>query len=112
MADLSKVLGGNFSRIRRSVGGTQEVFAEMMGLTQAQVSRLERGESFSRMRKLGDQLARAGANPMDLLHQAGPVDIRRAEVRKLLGEVDDETVQIVLQILRMNAAMKKQVAGA
>lgn len=112
MKDLSKVLGENFTRIRKEIAGTQEVFAEMMGLTQAQISRLERGESFSRMGKIGRQLARAGADPMDLLSREAPLDLKRQAAQRLLAEVDDETAQIVLQILRMNVTMKKRMTGS
>ena len=40
MIDLSLILANNFRQIRIACGGTQNVFAEMVGLTQAQISRL------------------------------------------------------------------------
>lgn len=112
MIDLSLILANNFRQIRIACGGTQNVFAEMVGLTQAQISRLESGQSFSRMGKLGEQLAEAGANPLDLLHQAGPVDLRSAEIRRLMAAADEQTLEIVLLILRKNAASQKRMTGA
>jgi len=42
--DMRKVIGGNFARLRKSKGLTQEAVAEKSGFSQSYIGWLERGQ--------------------------------------------------------------------
>ena len=109
---LDQILAANFKLLRKEHAGTQGVFADMLGLTQAQVSRLESGMSFSRMRKLGEALAAAGVEPIDLLGRDQALDYRRRAITRMLASADDETIDILLSIINMNADLRKRMTAA
>lgn len=65
--DMKRLVGLNFSRLRREKGFTQERFAEESGFTQQYVSDLERGRRNPTVVTLFHLAAALGVKPADLV---------------------------------------------
>jgi len=65
--DMRKLVGRNFSRLRREKGFTQEQFAEASGFTQQYVSDLERGKRNPTVVTLFELASALGVNHVDLV---------------------------------------------
>jgi transcriptional regulator with XRE-family HTH domain len=65
--DMRKLVGRNFSRLRREKGFTQEQFAEASGFTQQYVSDLERGKRNPTVVTLFQLASALGVNHVDLV---------------------------------------------
>ncbi len=101
--DLNATIAKRFKRIRKQLGGTQERFAELSGLGQVRISRLERGIGWGGIREIGDGIAAAGGDPLDLLRDSPIASPMLAEIQGLLPKVDDGTLMIILQLLQLNS---------
>ena len=113
MRDLDDLLAQNLRQIRNAMGMTQEQFAHAMGTTQANISRLESGENFKRMKVLGQMLKSAGADPADLLKMEGEqaADLLTAEIRRLLPVVGRDARESILSMLRVLASTARREAA-
>lgn len=65
--DMRRLVGLNFSRLRREKGFTQERYAEISGVTQQYVSDLERGLRNPTVVTLFHLASALGVKPSDLL---------------------------------------------
>jgi transcriptional regulator with XRE-family HTH domain len=65
--DMRKLVGRNFSRLRREKGFTQEQFAEASGFTQQYVSDLERGKRNPTVVTLFELASALGVNHVNLI---------------------------------------------
>jgi transcriptional regulator with XRE-family HTH domain len=65
--DMRKLVGRNFSRLRREKGFTQEQFAEASGFTQQYVSDLERGKRNPTVATLFQLASALGVDHVDLV---------------------------------------------
>ncbi len=65
--DMKRLVGTNFSRLRRGKGFTQERFAEESGFTQQYVSDLERGLRNPTVMTLFHLASALGVKPVDLI---------------------------------------------
>ncbi len=65
--DMKRLVGTNFSRLRREKGFTQERFAEESGFTQQYVSDLERGLRNPTVVTLFHLASALGVKPVDLV---------------------------------------------
>ncbi len=114
MPDLDMVLARNVRLIREALKMTQEEFADALGVTQGGVSRMETGESFSRFKKLDEQLRQAGADPKDLLlasERGRATDAVSARIHELLLSADPDVREMILQMLeRLVVGSKTQGA--
>ena len=105
--ELSRLLARNFRSLRTRYGPTQELFGDRSGLSQSQISRLERAENWKQIDHIAAAIARAGGDPEDLLMISGEAaDPKVAEIRQLLPLADDATLDIVLAVLRRLSAIK------
>lgn len=114
--DIGEVLGSNLKRIRKALKLSQEQFADLAGMTQPSISRLERAgkksgredEGWHVMRKMAETIEQAGGNPMDLLLIDGvPADQVTHEIQTLLGVVDADARDLILSILRREAELAR-----
>src|SRR5687767_4215399 len=102
--NLAAVLAANVKRVREELNLTQAEFAEVVGLTQPSISRLERaveGSGWHTLRQLGEAIAAAGGDPLELLQpRGGPqADPQMVEICALLEEADAEAKRLVLDLL-------------
>ena len=67
--DLRKLVGRNVRRFRREKGWTQEVLAEVAGVSQQSISDLENGKSNPTILTLHELAQGLGVRPMDLLDE-------------------------------------------
>lgn len=106
MSTLDALLARNVRQIRVAMGMTQEEFAEVMEMTQANISRLESAAGFKRMKTLDSALKGAGADPMDLFNKPGEpaADPIMTEIRQLLVDVGPDAREAVLSMLRTISA--------
>lgn len=102
--DLNATLAARFKQLRKQLGGTQERFAEQSGLGQVRISRLERGIGWGGIREVGDGIVAAGGDPLDLLRDGPITSPLIAEIQGLLSEVDEQTLLIIVQLLRLNSS--------
>lgn len=65
--DMRRLVGLNFTRLRKEKGFTQERFAEMSGFTQQYVSDLERGRRNPTVVTLFHLASALGVTPVDLV---------------------------------------------
>lgn len=103
MGQLSAHLALSFRRLRRDAGLTQEDVEERTGISQSEVSRLERGTWGTRLERVEAALVAMGVDPLALLS----IDVTEAglrEVAETWPQVDDGTREIVLAILRREVA--------
>lgn len=113
-ADLAAVLAANFRRIRVRRAGTQQRFAEMLGLRQNQISELETAKRWAFMRKVGETLESAGIDPQELLDPEPERDEQPDYVKEasgLLQSADETTREALLQIMRTVAAQGQRARG-
>ena len=112
MPKLSAIVARNFQSLRRKLGGTQEEFAEVSGLSQSAISRLENRSSWKQLDRVSHHIEEAGGDPLDLLQVDGVVaDKRIARIRKLLMLADSSTLSIILALLERNTAEGRQSAA-
>lgn len=113
MSNLSKTLGQNLRTIRKRLHRTQERFCEASGLPQSTLSRLEAGIGYTMLERLGEAIAQAGGDPLDLLHiDEAVADDRIAEIRRMLLQVDDATVNYILKTLRREVLLAEQLRAS
>ena len=67
--DLRKLVGRNVKRFRRDKGWTQEVLAEVAGVSQQSISELENGKSNPAILTPHELAQGLGVRPMDLLDE-------------------------------------------
>lgn len=65
--DMRKLVGRNFTRIRREKGFTQEQFSDLSGFSQAYISGLERGRRNPTVVTLYELAQALGVSHLDLL---------------------------------------------
>jgi len=65
--DMRRLVGRNFTRIRKEKGFTQERFAEVSGMSQQYVSGLERGQRNPTVVTLFHLASALGVSPVDLV---------------------------------------------
>lgn len=65
--DMRKLVGRNFSRLRKQKGFTQEKFSEASGFTQQYISDLERGRRNPTVVTLFQLASTLGASHVDLV---------------------------------------------
>lgn len=65
--DMRKLVGRNFTRLRKQKGFTQEKFAEMSGFTQQYISDLERGRRNPTVVTLFELASTLGVSHVDLV---------------------------------------------
>lgn len=65
--DMRRLVGGNFSRLRREAGLTQEEVAARSGFSQQYISGLERGQRNPTVVTLFELSQAIGVTPIDLL---------------------------------------------
>ena len=107
MTNLDKLMGERLRAIRKRLAGTQEVFAERSGLEQVRISRLERGMGWGALRDVGEGIAQAGGDPMDLLTGEPPASEKLATIRAMLATADEDTLDHVLETLRYSEKMRR-----
>lgn len=100
-ADLARTLARNFARLRKQVG-TQEVFCERTGMSQAAVSEIENGKTFRSVQRLAEHLDAVGLDPMELLVRARTEE--EEELLSLFESTDETTRRAILHIVRATAA--------
>lgn len=71
--DMRRLVGLNFSRIRKAKGFTQEQFSEASGFTQQYVSDLERGKRNPTVVTLFHLASTLGVTPVDLVEEVEPL---------------------------------------
>jgi len=94
------LLGERIRELRKTKGLTQEKFAEMIGVEQKHVSRLELGKSFpplERLEKMAQVLDVSLMDIFDFIHLADK-KTRAEGVEALLGQLDDEHQKIAVKI--------------
>ncbi|WP_407169108.1 helix-turn-helix domain-containing protein [Bradyrhizobium sp. ORS 111] len=65
--DMRKLVGRNFSRLRKQKGFTQEIFAEASGFTQQYISGLENGRRNPTVVTLFELASTLGVSHVDLI---------------------------------------------
>jgi transcriptional regulator with XRE-family HTH domain len=94
------LLGERIRDLRKTKGLTQEQFAELIGVEQKHVSRLELGKSFppfDRLEKIAQVLGVPLKDIFDFIHLADQ-ETRSKGVEDLLGQLDDEHQKIAVKI--------------
>lgn len=104
----------NLRRLRLAAGLTQEQLAEAADVTDATISRIERGR-FSPSHDLLERLAQGlGVDPSDLVRKGGGTkqpSVRRSEARllALVRHLDDPQVDDVAKALKTLLAVGKRM---
>lgn len=75
--DMRRLVGLNFSRLRKDKGFTQERFAETSGFTQQYVSDLERGRRNPTVVTLFHLASALGVTPADLVAEPESSDTNK-----------------------------------
>jgi transcriptional regulator with XRE-family HTH domain len=112
---VARMMADNFKAMRQKAG-TQEEVGVLMGLSQAQVSRLEQGKSLLHMSELAKKIEHAGMDPLDLFAQDGEVqDPSFVEIRRLWPFAGPVIRGVILELLRNEArqaqATDRRVVG-
>jgi len=102
MKSTKILLGDRIRELRKARGLTQEQLAEMVGVEQKHVSRLELGKSFPTIERL-EKLAEAFNVPLrdffDYVHLSDS-DTRIASIDEMLKGLNDEDQRIAYKIMK------------
>ena len=100
MKTSKALLGDRIRELRKAKGLTQERFAELIGVEQKHVSRLELGKSFPPLERLEKMAQVLEVSLRDLFDFAGPLDDKASaeDVEALLEQLDDEHKKIAVKI--------------
>jgi len=105
--ELAQRFGQRFRQIRRARAGTQERLAELTGLSQSRISRLENGEGWEGLCEVYEALRAIETDPLDLFTNGTPSDPVSVEIRELLESASDDARKLALEVLRLDAKRKE-----
>ncbi|BCS52632.1 helix-turn-helix domain-containing protein [Geobacter sp. SVR] len=94
------LLGERIRELRRSRGLTQEQFADLIGVEQKHVSRLELGKSFppiERLEKIAEALQVPLRNIFDFVHLADQ-EARTASLDEMMKQLNEENQKIAYKV--------------
>lgn len=112
MEDLALLIGTRFREIRKQIATTQDAFSARSGLSQAQISYIENGNSFKSIQKAAAAIERAGGDPLDLLRHEPPLDPLVVQIRDLAAAGTDADRKAILAILERIVSVRKDVSAA
>jgi transcriptional regulator with XRE-family HTH domain len=100
MKSSKALLGERIRELRKAKGLTQDQFAELIGVEQKHVSRVELGKSFPPLERLEKMAQVLEVHLKDLFDFVRPLDVKASAegVEAMLEQLDDEHRKIASKI--------------